>query len=89
MVLGTASDDRLSQLRAGEALSAVLLQATQQGLASCAVSQALENRATRRAVQESVLDGTLCPQIVLRLGWAPANAPVPPTPRRPLAEILV
>ena len=89
MVLGTASDDRLSQLRAGEALSAVLLQATQHGLASCAVSQALENRATRRAIQETVLDGTLCPQIVLRLGWAPANAPVPPTPRRPLAVILI
>jgi nitroreductase len=89
MVLGTASDDRLSQLRAGEALSAVLLQATRHGLATCTVSQPLENRATRRAVQEAVLDGTLCPQVVLRLGWAPANSPIPPTPRRPLAEILV
>jgi hypothetical protein len=34
-VLGTASDDTLSQLRAGEALSAVLLTATTLGLASC------------------------------------------------------
>ena len=42
LVLGTASDDRLSQLRAGEALSAVLLRATAMGLASCPLSQPLE-----------------------------------------------
>jgi nitroreductase len=89
MVLGTASDDPLSQLRAGEALSAVLLQATQHGLATCPISQALENPATRQAIQDAVVDGTVCPQIVVRLGWPPANSPVPPTPRRPMAEILV
>jgi nitroreductase len=89
LVLGTASDDRLSQLRAGEALSAVLLQATHHGLATCPISQSLENRATRQAIQDDVVNGTMCPQIVLRLGWAPANSPIPPTSRRPLAEILV
>jgi nitroreductase len=88
LILGTASDDRLSQLRAGEALSAVLLQATHHGLATCPVSQAMENRATRQAVQDLVVDGTMCPQIVLRLGWAPTNAPILPTSRRALAEIL-
>ena len=38
MVLATAPDDPLSQLRAGEALSAVLLHATELGLATCALS---------------------------------------------------
>ena len=88
MVLGTASDDRLSQLRAGEALSAVLLQATHFGLATSPLSQPLEIGATRQVLQDEVLDGTLSPQIVLRLGWAPADSPLPPTPRRPVAEII-
>ena len=68
MVLGTASDDRLSQLRAGEALSAVLLQAAQMGLASCPLSQPLEVGSTRRLLA-TVLGGTLSPQLVLRLGF--------------------
>ena len=88
MVLGTASDDRLSQLRAGEALSAVLLQATHFGLASSPLSQPLEIGATRQVLQDEVLDGTLSPQIVLRVGWAPADSTLPPTPRRPVAEII-
>jgi nitroreductase len=88
MVLGTASDDRLSQLRAGEALSAVLLQATHFGLATSPLSQPLEIGATRQVLQDEVLGGTLSPQIVLRLGWAPANSPLPPTPRRPVDEII-
>ena len=41
-VLGTASDDHLSQLRAGEALSAVVLHATRAGLATCPLSEVLE-----------------------------------------------
>jgi nitroreductase len=88
MVLGTASDDRLSQLRAGEALSAVLLHATHLGLATCPLSQPLEIGATREVLQDNVLGGTLSPQIVLRLGWAPADSGVPSTPRRPVDEII-
>jgi nitroreductase len=88
LVLGTASDDRLSQLRAGEALSAVLLQATEFGLATCPLSQPLEVGSTRDVLRDDVLDGTLSPQIILRLGWAPADSPLPHTPRRPLDDIL-
>jgi hypothetical protein len=68
MVLGTASDDRLSQLRVGEAMSAVLLQATRIGLASCTLTQPLEVGSTRRLLRDEVLGGTLSPQLVLRLG---------------------
>jgi hypothetical protein len=58
LVLGTTSDDRLSQLRAGEALSAVLLRATELGLASCSLSQPLEVSTTRLRLRDEVLGGT-------------------------------
>jgi nitroreductase len=88
MVLGTASDDSLSRLRAGEALSAVLLEATRHNLTTCPLSQPLEVAATREIVQDKVLGGTLSPQIVLRLGWGPANSPLPSTPRRPVDQVI-
>jgi nitroreductase len=84
-VLGTASDDTLCRLRAGEALSAVLLAATTLGLAACPLSQPLEIGSTRRMLRDDVLDGTLSPQLVLRLGWPPAGPSLPATPRRPFA----
>jgi nitroreductase len=88
MVLGTTSRDRLSQLRAGEALSAVLLQATEHGLATCPLSQPLEIGDTRRLLDDEVLGGTLSAQIVLRVGWAPAVPPLPPTPRRSVSDTI-
>lgn len=85
LVLGSSSDDRLAQLRAGEALSAVLLGATGLGLATCPLTEPIEVPRTRALVRDRVLDGTLCPQVVIRVGWAPPGA-VPRTPRRPLAD---
>ncbi|HTK66358.1 MAG TPA: NAD(P)H nitroreductase [Pseudonocardia sp.] len=89
LALGTACDDRLSQLRAGEAASAVLLTATELGLASSVLSQPLEIPFTRRFVRDRVLGGALCPQLLFRVGWAPAGAAeIPATPRRPVAEVV-
>jgi hypothetical protein len=88
VVLGTASDDMLSQLRAGEALSAVLLQATRMGLASCPLSQPLEVGSTRKFLRDEILGGTLSPQLVLRLGFPQPSQQVPATPRRPVSEII-
>ncbi|MEV4603412.1 nitroreductase family protein [Amycolatopsis sp. NPDC049253] len=88
LVLSTASDDRMSRLRAGEATSAVLLAATSFGLASCPLTEPLEIRDVRRIVEEKVSGGTF-PQMVLRIGWAPVNAdPLPATPRRDLDDVL-
>lgn len=87
-VLGTASDDRLSQLRAGEALSAVTLHATVAGLATCPLSEVLEVDAARAVLRDDVLGGSLAPQLVLRIGWAPSGA-LPATPRRPVDSLLV
>lgn len=88
-VLATDGDDPVHQLRAGEALSAVLLTATRFGLATDPVSQPLEVPATRAALSSSVLGGTGAPQVLLRLGWAPVSAtPVPPTGRRPVEDTI-
>jgi nitroreductase len=87
-VLGTASDDTLSQLRAGEALSAVTLHATVLGLATCPLSQPLEVGTTRAALADRVLGGSLSPQIVLRVGWAPHGPALPATPRRAVADVI-
>ncbi|GAB3026369.1 Acg family FMN-binding oxidoreductase [Mycobacterium bourgelatii] len=89
LALGTHDDDRLSQLRAGEATSVVLLTATAMGLASCPVTEPLEIAETREAVRAEVFGDSSYPQMLLRVGWAPINAdPLPATPRRPLAEIV-
>ncbi len=86
-VLGTASDDLLSQLRAGEALSAVSLHATTLGLATCPLSQPLEVASTRATVRDGMLQGAMSPHLVLRIGWAPGT-PLTPTPRRPIDDVL-
>jgi nitroreductase len=88
LVLGTASDDNLSHLRTGEALSAVLLGAATLGLASCSLSQPLEIAATRRTVRDQILRGSLSPQMVIRVGWAPTGSPLRATPRRPVGDTL-
>lgn len=89
LALGTATDDPLSILRAGEATSAVLLTATALGLSSCPITEPLEIGDTRDLVRTDVLDEDFFPQMLLRVGWAPLNAdPLPATPRRPLTEMV-
>ncbi|MCF6507300.1 NAD(P)H nitroreductase [Blastococcus sp. MG754426] len=87
-VLATPADDPVEQLRAGEALSAVLLTATRQGLATDPISQPLEVPETRARLRDVLADGGE-PHMVVRLGWAPISAePVPRTGRRPLADTI-
>ncbi|WP_369794423.1 NAD(P)H nitroreductase [Kutzneria sp. 744] len=89
LVLATSADNADARLRAGEAMSSVLLWATDFRMATCPLSQALEVETTRNLVRDRVLDGFGVPQIVLRVGWAPVNAaPLPATPRRPVDDIL-
>lgn len=89
LALGTTADDDLARLRAGEASSVVLLTATALGLASCPVTEPLEIPETRDTVRADSFDDDSFPQMLLRVGWAPVNAdPLPPTPRRPLDEVV-
>jgi nitroreductase len=89
IALGTAVDDEVSRLRAGEATSVVLLTATALGLASCPITEPLEIPETRAAVRVEVFGADEYPQMLLRIGWAPVNAdPLLSTPRRDLSEVV-
>jgi hypothetical protein len=89
LVLATVTDDWESVLRAGEAASAALLAATEVGLASCPLSQALEVPSTRSLIREQVLGAAAYPHLVLRVGWRPTAAPPPPrSPRRPTTDTI-
>src|SRR6476661_7764910 len=89
IALGTAADDDVSRLRAGEATSLVLLTATALGLASCPITEPLEIPETRAAVRADVFGADEYPQVLLRIGWAPVNAdPLPSTPRLALSEVV-
>ncbi|SSC26094.1 Nitroreductase-like, partial [Klenkia terrae] len=87
-LLVTREDGRLARLRAGEALSSVLLEATVVGMAAQPVTQLLQVPELRARVRDEVTGG-LVPHVLLRLGWASSSAPpVPPTGRRGLADVL-
>ena len=89
IALGTAADDDVSRLRAGEVTSLVLLTATALGLASCPITEPLEIPETRAAVRADVFGADGYPQVLLRIGWAPVNAdPLPSTPRRDVSEVV-
>jgi len=90
LLLTTPTDTARDWLRAGEATSALLLTATREGLASSPLTQPLEVDDTRDVIQGQVAKAqSAYPQILLRIGWAPAGSgELPPTPRRPLAEII-
>ncbi|MFD0000441.1 Acg family FMN-binding oxidoreductase [Nocardia sp. NPDC127526] len=88
VVLGSPSGDTVARwLHTGEALSAVLLECTARGLATCTLTHVTELPAARRAVADLIPHRTT-PQVVIRIGVAPDGERPPRTPRRPLADIL-
>jgi nitroreductase len=88
LLLSTDHNGRADALACGEALSAVLLQCTMDGLATCPVTHLTELYATREIIQ-SLMDHEALPQVLVRVGVVPVTeAPPPPTPRRPLSEVL-
>jgi len=90
MVLTTPGDGPSDWLQAGEATSAALLIATQNGLATTVLSQAAEVADTRRQLADTVVRVPEHAQLVLRVGWAPDGAAaLPETPRRPLRYVLL
>ncbi|MBJ8346976.1 NAD(P)H nitroreductase [Antrihabitans sp. YC2-6] len=87
LVLSTAADNRIDWLRTGEALSKVLLECTARGLATCALTHVTELPHSRNMIRSvSPTDGI--PQVLVRVGIAPTAEDGPPTPRRPLSEVL-
>ena len=78
----------MSCLRAGEALSAILLEATRRRLATRIDSQVVEVEAARQIFEDQVLDGTKSAQLLIRVGWPVDDAEIPATPRRETSDVL-
>lgn len=89
LLLATSSDDRLAELRAGEALSAVLLEATRIGLVTRVDSQAVQSGAMREVVEADLLQGTRSPQILVVVGWPGDHGDGRAAARRPADSIVI
>ena len=88
LVLSTYENGRDSVLRCGETLSAVLLDATMAGLATCTLTHITELGASRNIVA-GLIEQTTTPQVLIRVGQIPQIEDVPPaTPRRPIDEVF-
>ncbi|MEV6339364.1 hypothetical protein AB0M12_32185 [Nocardia vinacea] len=88
LVLSSPRESVTTWLRTGEALSAVLLECTTAGSATCALTHITEIPTGRKAIA-GMLPHPGIPQVVIRVGTAPDDEPeTPPTPRRPLTDIL-
>jgi nitroreductase len=86
-IVFTTSDHPRSQLRAGEAMMRLMLEAQLQGLATCAISQAFGVHAFRSRLR-ALMGWVDHPQTMLRLGTPPAGPASPRVPRRPITDVL-
>jgi len=88
LVLSTYDNESLSVLQCGEMLSAVLLEATMAGLATCTLTHITELEASRHIVA-TLIDQTTTPQVLVRVGLvSELEGLPPPTPRRPMSEVF-
>jgi hypothetical protein len=88
LVLSTDEDTRDDAFRCGEALSVVLLECTLAGMATCTLTHLTELQSSRHLIGTLTRRAAM-PQLLIRVGEAPALGEVPPmTPRRPLRDVL-
>ncbi|WP_198163424.1 Acg family FMN-binding oxidoreductase [Rhodococcus sp. WMMA185] len=87
LVLSTDTDGRHEWLRAGEALSVVLLESTLAGLATCPLTHVTELGPAREMIRDLLPDRGL-PQVLIRVGVAEAASPPGHTPRRPVESVF-
>src|SRR5829696_2310804 len=88
LVLSTYDDSRANALGCGEALSTVLLECTMASLATCTLTHMIERHASREIVRR-LTRRIAEPQLLIRVGTIPSTDSLPPpTPRRPVSEIL-
>ncbi|MEJ7772346.1 MAG: hypothetical protein WKF51_10630, partial [Geodermatophilaceae bacterium] len=84
LLLGTRQDSQAAWLRAGEALEHVLLEITRRGYVASPVTQVIEVAATNALLCQE-LELTMHPQLLLRVGRAPAT---PASRRRRLVDMV-
>lgn len=86
LALGTPADTRTDWLHCGQALSAILLDATVRGAATCPLSHVTEVPRSR-AVIHRIVPEIGVPQMLVRIGRAPNGAPPVDTPRRLAVDV--
>jgi hypothetical protein len=84
-ILGTKSDEPMDWLKAGMALSKMLLLPCSKNVWSSFLNQPIEVPELRPRVQEVVKEEKGFPQLMIRMGY---GLDVKPTPRRPVDEVL-
>lgn len=87
VILFGTTDRRIDLLRGGEALSALLLLATAEGLATAPLSEAVEVSWPRHLLR-GMLSDIGEPYLVVRLGYAASREPLPSAPRRAPGEAI-
>jgi hypothetical protein len=89
LAVGTMHADTESLLRAGEAASAILLEATVIGLSTCLISISAEMLSATRPLRSAAIPDVADPCVVVRIGWAHVSQrPPQPSPRLPLNAIF-
>jgi len=89
LAICTSRDDPPAWLDAGETLSVLWLRATIAGFSVVPLSQVIEVDETRLALRREVFYDMAHPQLLVRIGWQEISRPsLPPTPRRPLEDVL-
>nr|WP_245604938.1 nitroreductase family protein [Mycobacterium genavense] len=76
LMLSTAGDARVDALNCGEALSAILLECTMAGLATCPVTHVTELEASRDMIRDLVSRPAAVPQVLIRVGIEPGGSKV-------------
>jgi nitroreductase len=87
VILFGPTDEPGDLLRGGEALSALLLQATAEGIATAVLSEAVEV-SWPRLLLRGLLAGIGEPYLAIRLGYRVSGQPVPASPRRFPADAI-
>ncbi|HST67681.1 MAG TPA: nitroreductase family protein [Mycobacteriales bacterium] len=87
LVVFTTGDDAGARLRAGEVYARISVEAERLGLASSAMTQAVDLPAVRERFR-ALMGWPDHPQMVLRVGHPQPGPTPPPTGRRPLSAVL-
>ncbi|NKY52393.1 Acg family FMN-binding oxidoreductase [Nocardia vermiculata] len=87
LVLSTTVNADHDWLATGESLSTALLSATAADLATCPLTHITEVAAAVRAISALLPEGRI-PQVLMRVGIAPHDTFVPPTPRRAVEDFV-
>jgi len=87
VILFGAGDRPADLLRGGEAMSALLLQATVEGVSTAPISEAVEVAWPRQLLRR-LLPGSGEPHLIVRLGYAESDELLPISPRREARETI-